>query len=200
LAARGIEAMKKLAVIIYLIVSQVGFAEPAEFKGYFLINSTLKQRLMKPNSTFDLSEYVKEAPPMEFGFSLMDLLGTYKGSGTSGKFKNGSPNPTNMLLWHVLLSGFAADLASTCADAQALPLQEGFQQLMGQLCLWPEESAKTESNLLSFWIFMMGYEADQHEYEIWRNFILSKYGTASSSQTLQAMTLTILNNPYFLLR
>src|SRR5437870_2374830 len=73
---------------------------PAQFKGYIEINRILKERIIRP-SGFQLGKYLGEGFDVPRPNSLVELLGTFVGSGTDSKFRNGSPNSVNMLLWYL---------------------------------------------------------------------------------------------------
>jgi hypothetical protein len=45
----------------------------------------------------------------------------------------------------------------------------------------------------------MGHNAPQGEYAAWREFFLASYANRSATETIDAMTLAITMNPYFLL-
>jgi hypothetical protein len=53
--------------------------------------------------------------------------------------------------------------------------------------------------LQEFWFSVMGYNAPQSEYAAWREFFLTSYASRPAAETIDAMTLAITMNPYFLL-
>jgi hypothetical protein len=102
--------MKPAAGALMMILAWTGMAEAAAFRGYLEINRVMRQRLFRPDSSFQLGQYLGESYS-ETGSNLLDLLGTYKGDGLDSSFKNGTANSANMLIWHFLLASFARDVS-----------------------------------------------------------------------------------------
>lgn len=186
--------------ISVLVVGSVALSAPSEFRGYEAINSLLRQRLMEPGSKFELGIYLGQPVRSIFNSNLTDLLGSYSSGAMNSKFQNGAANAANVLLWHVAVSGLARDISRLCVEPAALPVQPRFKNIVDSLCGWPAASAKEEKVLLKYWFALMGYRADQAEYEAWRDFFLQTYANAGPAETIAAMTLAIGNNPYFLLQ
>jgi len=67
------------------------------------------------------------------------------------------------------------------------------------LCRWPAAAAKADAVLLEFWLSVMGHNAPHTEYLAWREFFLTTYANRPAAETIDAMTLAITMNPYFLL-
>ena len=86
----------------------------------------LRQRLFEPGEPFQLGQYLEESYS-DLGSNLLDLLGTYKGDDFGSKFKNGSPNSANMLLWHFLMASLARDVSKECGRSNGVGPAEGFQ-------------------------------------------------------------------------
>jgi hypothetical protein len=103
-----------------------------------------------------------------------------------------------MVLMRLTLSRFSQALARTCANPQLL-LNETFYDTLEALCTWPSAEAKSEQVMMAFWLAMMGYNAPQEEYSIWRDFVLATYERKKAQEAIEAMTLALLMNPYFLL-
>jgi hypothetical protein len=53
--------------------------------------------------------------------------------------------------------------------------------------------------LTAFWLAMMGYNAPQEEFLVWKDFVLATYGEKKAAEAIEAMTLALMMNPYFLL-
>ena len=129
---------------------------------------------------------------------LDELLGTWNRFGDEHTFQNGSPNSVSMVIWRVALSGFAKSVAGSCGQPR-LTFHERFLRTLRTLCRWPAEEAKADAVLQEFWFSVMGHNAPQGEYAAWREFFLASYAGRSASETIDAMTLAITMNPYFLL-
>jgi hypothetical protein len=55
--------------------------------------------------------------------------------------------------------------------------------------------------MLAFWLAIMGYSAPEEEYQAWRTFFLSSaYKDKPAGETVSAMSLAILMNPFLLLQ
>jgi hypothetical protein len=177
------------------------FAEdvPSQFRGYTEINRILKERMIR-RSGFELGRYVGEALAEPNSNSLVALLGTFQGTDTDGEFRNGDPNAFNMTLWYVLLNRFAMDVGQVCKNKNQLPLLPQFAATLKPLCSWPDASAKSETVLETFWTAVTDYEFPDDEYDAWKAFIVDTYATKSAPDAISAMTLSILYNPYFLLK
>ncbi len=129
---------------------------------------------------------------------LDDLVGTWANFGSEHRFQNGMPNAVNMVLLRLAFSGFAQSLAKSCKTPQLL-LNENFYDTLEVLCTWPSAEARSEPVLTAFWLSMMGYNAPQEEFEIWRKFLLGTYADKKPAEAIEAMTLALMLNPYFLL-
>ena len=100
--------------------------------------------------------------------------------------------------WRVALSGFARSVAGSC-NRPRLAFHERFLATLRTLCRWPAPEAKTDAVLLDFWLGVMGYNAPEQEYVAWQEFVLKTYRDRPAAETIEAMTLAITMNPYFLL-
>ncbi len=193
-----------IALIVAVLVLPASFAlasvVPGELRGYVAINRAVNERLIKDGSYLELGTYVGQNYDM-MSMNLLDLLGTYKAGSAGARFRNGTPNSLNMLLWHLLLSGLARDLAKVCAGDASLPLSAEFTARLSPLCAWPQESAMTDAALLDFWLGLMAYDAPLTEFYEWKRFVTS--GAMSGfrgAEAVEWLSLSILNNPHFLLR
>ena len=166
-------------------------AQTAQFKGWAAISRELSTRLAPPDTSLNLHQFL----PAD---DLDELLGTWNRFGDEHTFQNGAPNSVSMVIWRVALSGFAKSIAGSCAQPR-LTFNERFLRTLRALCRWPATEAKTDAALQEFWFSVMGYNAPQSEYAAWREFFLTRYGNRSAAETIDAMTLAITMNPYFLL-
>jgi hypothetical protein len=167
-------------------------AQSSQFKGWPAVAHELSTRLAPPGQELALDQFI----PAE---GLNELLGTWDSFGGEHNFTNGSPNAVNMVIWRVVLSGFARGVAESC-ETPRLAFQTRFLGTLKRLCGWPNPDAKSEGVMQDFWFGVMGYNAPETEYRAWRDFFLtSSYRDSSARETIDAMTLAITMNPYFLL-
>ncbi len=166
-------------------------AQNAQFKGWAAVSRELSTRLAAPGVSLDLHKFV----PAD---DLDELLGTWNRFGDEHTLQNGSPNSVSMVIWRVALSGFAKSVAGSCGQPR-LTFHERFLTTLRKLCRWPSADAKTDVVLQEFWFSVMGYNAPRSEYAAWREFFLTSYASRSAAETIDAMTLAITMNPYFLL-
>ena len=192
---RGLPRSAGVAAAITLILSSASItqskAQNAQFKGWAAVSRELSTRLAAPGAPFDLHRFV----PAD---DLDELLGTWNRFGDEHTLQNGSPNSVSMVIWRVALSGFAKSVAGSCGQPR-LTFHERFLTTLRKLCRWPSADAKTDAVLQDFWFSVMGYNAPQSEYAAWREFFLTSYASRSAAETIDAMTLAITMNPYFLL-
>ncbi len=174
-----------------IVIATRSEAQHAQFKGWAAVSKELSTRLAAPGTTLNLQQFV----PAD---DLDDLLGTWYRFGDEHTFQNGSPNSVNMVIWRVTLSGFAKSVAGSCGRPR-LSFHERFLTTLRALCRWPAAEAKKDSVLMGFWFSVMGYNAPETEYAAWREFFLTTYANRSAAETIDAMTLAITMNPYFLL-
>lgn len=185
-----------LGVGFWIFFTQnVAYASPSEFKGFFAVESMLQEKIFASTPKFRLLSYIGSN-------DLLSLLGTYNvGPGGHSQFQNGTPNPTNMLLWHLTMSGVAEDISRSCSNPNNISFKPEFSELLKSLCQWPKPVARDPAVLLDFWFFLMGYESDEQEFEAWRDFFLQgPYSESSAQETVSAMALSVFLNPYFLLK
>jgi hypothetical protein len=167
-------------------------AAPAQFKGLNALSKELSARIAPIEAPIELDRFM----PAD---GLDDLTGTWSTFGTVHTFQNGQPNAVNMVLLRLAFSRFAKSLADSCVSPQLL-LNEPFFDTLEALCTWPSAEAKSEDVLMSFWLSMMGYNAPKGEYESWREFVRLTYAKRKSADAIEAMTVALMLNPYFLLQ
>lgn len=181
--------------IFPIIFENPAQALPTEFRGHYAVQMGLHERVFQTPNRFNLMTYLGSG-------ELLNLLGTYNvGPAGHSRFQNGIPNSTNMLLWHIAMSGLAKEISRICTNTSGLDFKPEFLVTLRSVCLWPAPEAKSEALLLDFWFYLMGYEALESEYEAWRDFfLLGPYAQGDGSETVSAMALSIFMNPYFLLK
>jgi hypothetical protein len=184
--------MRRLLVVFLLALTLApSVADAARLKGLTALSMELSARIAPEDGPVELDRYM----PAD---GLDDLVGTWSAFGTEHTFQNGLPNAVNMVLMRLTLSRFSQALARTSANPQRL-LNETFYDTLEALCTWPSAEAKSEQVMMAFWLAMMGYNAPQEEYSIWRDFVLATYERKKAQEAIEAMTLALLMNPYFLL-
>ena len=172
----------------------------AEFRGYVKVNDLVRERLLESGSNFELSLYLGQNYD-PFGTNLLDLLGTHKSGFAGGRFRNGTPNSLNMLIWHMLFSKLATDVSLLCTGEAALPFSVGFKNAAEPFCEFPYRATNWDDQLFTLWLTVMNFNAPLSEYEEWRKFWLSpSAANLRGPEALEWMVLSIVNNPYFLLR
>ena len=188
---RGAGIVCAVAIAVSTALTIQAEAQNAQFKGWAAVSRELSTRLAPPGTSLDLQQFV----PAD---DLDELLGTWNRFGDEHTFQNGAPNSVSMVIWRVALSGFARSVAGSCGQPR-LTFHERFLTTLRTLCRWPAAEAKSDAVLQEFWFSVMGYNAPQTEYAAWRDFFLTRYANRSAAETIDAMTLAITVNPYFLL-
>jgi hypothetical protein len=185
----GLACIAMLAVAA--ILPTAGWAQNSQFKGWAAVSRELSTRLAPPGKPLDLYQFIP-------AIDMDDLLGTWYRFGDEHTYQNGSPNSVSMVIWHVALSGFSKSVADSCGTPR-LGFHQRFLTTLRTLCRWPAAEAKADAVLLDFWFSVMGHNAPEAEYLAWRDFFLTNYAQRRASETIDAMTLAITMNPYFLL-
>jgi|GEM_PF-2688283 len=181
-----------LALSFILGASPAALAQTSQFKGWRVIKRELSNRIAQSGTYLNMDPFL----PAE---GLEVLLGTWNNFGSEHTFQNGTPNPVNMLILNVTLTRFSQRIGASCHSTQLL-FNQRFQRSLQQLCQWPSQDATADAKLREFWILMMGYSAPESEYSVWKEFFLtSKYRQLPAAETISAMSLAIVMNPYFLL-
>lgn len=167
-------------------------ATPARMKGLSALSQELSARIATPDAPIDLSLFMP-------GEGLEALAGTWQPLGSEHSFQNGEPNAVNMVLIRLAFDGFAKGLSASCDTAQ-FPLNEAFYDTLEAMCGWPSSDAQSDEVMQDFWIYLMGYNAGPAEYKAWRDFIRTNYDGKGPRESIEAMTLALMLNPYFLLQ
>lgn len=182
----------KTWILAAIFVCSSAQAQHARFKGLVGIQKELSTRLAPAGSALDLYDFL----PAD---DLENLLGTWVNYGSEHVFKNGSPNPVNMLIWYTMMSAFAQSVGDSCVRPK-LEFNRSFLTVLNRICAWPKPAAVTDRNMLDFWLAVMGYNAPESEFLAWRDFLLnSSYRNKTAKEAVAAMTLAITLNPHFLL-
>ena len=169
----------------------------AQFRGWTVIGEDLSTRL---GVRLNMDRYL----PAE---GLDQLMGTWGASGSHNSFLNGLPNSLNILIWQTALRSLARDLAANCKPrGQGLAVSAAFRATLQSLCRWPAPTAKDPVLLEKFWRSLMGGYVPPPdvatELNAWMAFFLNASSfkdKTDAAEVVEAMTLAILMNPYFLL-
>lgn len=184
----------KLGIITALISfsALTSGAQAARMKGLSVISQELSSRIATPDMPIDLTDFMP-------GEGLETLAGSWLPQGTEYSFQNGDPNAVNMVLIRLTFFRFAQSLAKSCETAH-FPLNDNFYDTLEALCAWPSPEAQKDGVMQDFWLYLMGYDAAETEYTAWRDFIRRDYGGKPARESIEAMTLSLMLNPYFLLQ
>jgi len=178
--------------LLSLLLGGGAQAQSAQFKGMPALSRELATRLAPPGMSLELDWFLP-APGLD------DLVGTWSTFGSEHSFQNGSPNALSMVIWHVTLTNLARSIGQWC-EAPPLMFENSFAVALRRLCGWPGSAAKDETALEAFWLSLMGHAAPRSEFLAWRAFFLtSSYRDKPARETIPAMALAIMLNPYFLL-
>lgn len=167
------------------------------FKGLAAVETTIKGRIMLPNSYFDLAQYLGDSS--EDG--LPSLLGAYDGRPGSSSLQNATPNAVNTMLWQIVMDGAASAIA-TKACSGGNELETHFKQAAKKICDWPTGADDRAQTLREFWLDLMRYDAPQAEMEAWVGQMTASGGSVATLQgqaLVKDLTQSILMNPFFLL-
>jgi hypothetical protein len=179
----------------------------ANLRGYFAVDTLLRERLADGNQAFSLSAYLDGFRGAE-EFGLAPLLGFSSGDGLRSGFRNGEANALSMVLWHMSLSSLAADVARICraappaSDEEPLPPVAGpFAATLVSVCKWPAAEGRDPATLAAFWTAVMEHDAPRDELDAFLAFWATDEAASLPSETAVATMLTeMFLNPYFLLR
>jgi hypothetical protein len=187
--------MRFLIILVFFSLSFSAHAKSSQYRGHLATEKLLKERMLERTQRELFASYLG-------GRSLLDLLGTY-GQLPNGDnhFQNGNPSPLNLLVWQIVIDGFARDVALSCdIGSERLPISTNFRPSLLQMCQWPNEASQDEASMQVFWLFLTRYDAPEEEFHAWREFLLTNYGGVKRETAIYAMVFSALYNPHFLLR
>lgn len=169
-----------------------------EFRGAAEVEQILTARLFKPSVRFF------SLTPQLGGDGLRDLLGVYVGEGLVAEFRNGKPNPVNMLLWQLSLANLARDIARDCGTTvpvRMFTLTDELTDVLKNLCQWPSPDAKDAQTIARLWTIVMRWDAPIDEIVAFTELFQGPdYAAVSAQETVAGMLTAIMYNPHFLLR
>jgi hypothetical protein len=199
-----------LAVLLAAVALDAFASEEkgAEFRGYVAVNRAIRERIVSdPEYAFGKA-LNSEAPRVK---GLFEALGTYSGSDTDARFRNGEPNSANMLIWYVSIYDLAREVGRRCEPARpkargkpkaGLKLRPRFEAALSPICAWPAKRSMDEGALQAFWGALMAYDAPPEEFVAWKEPFLrqARYKRLPPGQVVSEMILSALMSPYFLLK
>lgn len=181
--------------------------DSSPFRGYAAINEDIKFRMVA-NEDFDIGLYLQ---PKLIGFqkifpgqSLAVILGSSKGTGTQ-TIKNGQePTAMNMMLWQMVIEGFAAELAMHCKnefpeehELVAKELHEDFEQPLEELC---QEELMDADQLTPLYEALLSYEGASEHFETWSDFNFQYKAHEENETPEQNTVFTALFSAEYLVR
>ncbi len=192
--------MRALLVAVVLIVGcgdnvEVEPIDPsaaAGFRGYAAVEDDLRAKFLAPDSAFELHAYLGEA-----GEELSRLTGRPDGFGVTFDVRNKRPNAMNVIVWRMMLEGFARDLAATCSQQSTLELNDQAAQVAGALCSWPQVS---DAALGDAWTLVVGRAAPTTSRDAFIRFArTADLQSRRADDALTQVWLATLLHPAFLL-
>ena len=138
----------------------------AKFRGYAAVQDDLYYRFLDPSSDFELFRYLGDD-----GEQLSNLVGRPNGFGTTFDTRTNKPNSMNVLVWRMMLSRFANDIAAACPGSPLTalampPIAISSQALLitSALCAWP---AVGDEALAAAWNLLLDSRAPAASRDAW---------------------------------
>lgn len=171
----------------------------AGFRGYAAVQDQLYSAFVSSGTEFELFRYLGED-----GEALSRLVGRPDGFGVTFDTRNAKPNGMNVLVWRMMLTRFASDLAATCPASELEPkaeppvaLNQRATSVMSALCSWP---SVTDEALASAWDLVVGPLAPASSRDEWIAFAHGEdLQLRSADQALPSLWLAAFLHPSFLL-
>ena len=185
-----------LLVLILSFSAWAKFDNVGEFFGARNTNKKIYQGLLNGTADFQLADYVGSD-------ALSQLLG-YQPGGLDTSFRNGIPNPTNMMLWSLAFEKISFELGAIChgnSDSKmAKQLREDVLEDVLTLCSWPNPPARDEELWDRIWFYTIAYDAPENEIVAWKSFFMTSYEVTTAEQLVSDAFFSIFMNPHYLLR
>jgi hypothetical protein len=171
----------------------------ANFRGYAAVEDDLYAAFIEPQTQFELYAYLGDA-----GEELSHLVGRPDGFGVSFDTRNTKPNGMNVIIWRMMLSEFANDLAATCPQSKlvksadpAIKLNARAAPVVAALCGWP---AVTDQALGDAWDLALRHLAPDASRSAWIQLAHDpELATKSADEALPSLWLAAFLHPAFLL-
>jgi hypothetical protein len=169
----------------------------ASFRGYAAVQDDLYAKFITADSPFELFRYLGYS-----GEELSRLVGRPDGFGVAYDVRNARPNAMNVLVWRMMLKGFASDLAASCPRSALVPAAEPPIELSARaapivraLCAWPNV---TDQALGDAWDLTIGYLAPKASRDAFIRYARDLRGLGADA-ALPPLWLGALLHPSFLL-
>ncbi len=185
----------------------VSLLQSNRYRGYDAVNHELGLRIFD-DETFALAHYIEDTTDLgifaAFVSTLKDLLGSYKGTGLTSGFRNGTPNSMNLTLWYMAFSGLATDVRGICQSEGGavgpFKSRESFRAAAQPLCAWPLSGAARHEALHAYWSALMQLDGPEDEFAAWEKFATSnEMKTVVPDEAIFNLTFAALYNPHFLI-
>lgn len=171
----------------------------AHYRGYAAVQDDLYAKLVAPGTPFELFRYLGGS-----GEELSRLVGRPDGFGVTYDVRNSRPNAMNALVWRMMLTGLANDLAATCPGSTHVPttdppiaLGAHAAPLVAALCAWP---AVSDDALTAAWDLSVGYLATTESRDAWLAFAhTADMKGRSADEAIPMLWLGAFLHPSFLL-
>lgn len=168
------------------------------------IEKILHDRLLRDTaSQLNLGGYLAEdrndfdnIVQLERPGGLLSLLGSYSGTGLLQSYSNATPNPLNMMLWLIILEGFANDLAQLCSGENIYEWKSSLETTIKKLCQSSSEVEAWEQ----LWQLVLRSDGTQRDQQLWIEQNHPQNATEDFSVHLKKMLLSLLYSPTFLLK
>jgi hypothetical protein len=170
--------------------------------GYVGLESHIRSRAVEPDSKFYLNYYLTG-----FGYSFIDdlvaLMGVDEANGQTSGYRNAAPTSVNMLLYDMVLNGFANDLHRLCAESSEVRPQDPkyraeFVEEILKIC--PGHVLNRDRDAMRrAYIALNGFLAPESEFEAWFQFFDESYVESNPDTTMKHKIYSAMMNPYLLL-
>ncbi len=189
----------RIAALTLLLASVGAWAKLDNSGEYFGARNTIKkiyQGLLNDEATLEIADYVGSD-------ALSQLLG-YQPGGLDMSFRNGIPNPTNMMLWSLTFEKLSQDIGKVCHGNSETPmakqLREDVLADVLTLCSWPSAQARDAELWDRIWFYTLAYDAPESELVAWKTFFMTEYQVETQERLVSDAFFSILMNPHYLLR
>ena len=171
----------------------------ANFRGYAAVQDDLYAKFIAADTPFELFDYLGKN-----GDELSKLVGRPDGFGVTLDVRNAKPNAMNVIVWRMMMRGFANDLAASCPGSHLTPAMTPKIALSAQandvvmaLCAWP---AVDDKALGDAWDLAIGYLAPAKSRAAWIAYAHSSdLQSRRADDALPLLWLGALLHPAFLL-
>jgi hypothetical protein len=188
----------------YSELKEIRGGRVGEFKGYEALNLYIIDHFfdleVEVSRSFHLGVFIGAYRDLN---GIATILGGFSGDGVENDFRNGKPNGMNTAVWKLAVKRFVYNLVD-CASPDDrkrghYKISRHLRDLIVKTCQWPQVE---KPYLTDLWTLLMGYQAPKSERDAWMALYLdvdSPFKEETGEDTLRAMIMTIMLNPYFML-